>query len=144
MQNFIQIIFHRDFEIFFTVETDGQRDLYSDGQFKKLFAEFVTLLDGEEVVSVERVVNSYPIMDTVFIHILRSILASQGINVPFEAKIPTSTVFGELASLLGMTLTEHGGNCWKFEDSDMFCYEHNEEEIYLAYTVDNSGNLTSE
>jgi hypothetical protein len=103
----------------------------------------VTLLDSDEPTNIERAINSYPIIDTVFIHILRSILASQGINLTFESKIPTATVFGELASLLGFTVTEHGGNCWKFEDSDMFCYEHNDNELYLAYTVD-TGNVTSE
>lgn len=39
-------------------------------------------------------------MDTVFIHILRSLLASQNINEEFDVKIPSEVVFGELASLL--------------------------------------------
>lgn len=91
----------------------------------------------------ERVINSYPIIDTVFIHIIRSILASQGVSVPFESKIPTPHLFQALTGLIGMNLTQHSGNCWKFEDSDMFCYELSEDELYLAYTVD-TGNVTSE
>lgn len=64
-------------------------------------------------------------MDTVFIHILRSILASQDISYPFEVKIPTSVAFSELGNLLAFNSIElEGGGCWKFEDADMFCYEH--------------------
>lgn len=44
MNNFMQLVFHPEFEIFFTVESQEERDLYNDAQFKKLFAEFVTSL----------------------------------------------------------------------------------------------------
>lgn len=82
-------------------------------------------------------------MDTVFIHIFRSILANQDINFPFGTKIPTETVIGELSGLLGLVVQAFGNNCWKFDDSDMFCYEHNENELYLAFIVD-AGVVTSE
>jgi hypothetical protein len=82
-------------------------------------------------------------MDTVFIHIFRSILASQNINYPFDVKIPTETVIGELSGLLGLTVQAFGVNCWKFDDSDIFCYEHSENELYLAYILD-AGVVTSE
>lgn len=38
MYNLIQIVFHEEFELLFTLETESQRDLYNDFQFKKLFA----------------------------------------------------------------------------------------------------------
>ena len=44
--NLIQIIFSEGFEVFFTTDTDSQRDLYNDQQFKKLFAEFINLLES--------------------------------------------------------------------------------------------------
>ena len=34
-----------------------------------------------------------------------------------------------------MNITSYG-NCWKFEDSDMFCFEEDEEKLYLAYIVE--------
>jgi hypothetical protein len=40
----------------------------------------------------------------VFIHIFRSILASQDINYSFDVKIPTETVIGELSGLLGLSV----------------------------------------
>lgn len=63
-------------------------------------------------------------MDMVFIHILRSLLATLNINEEFDVKIPTEIVFEELSNILGLKVTSYG-NCWKFEDSDMFCYEEN-------------------
>lgn len=82
-------------------------------------------------------------MDTVLVHILRSILASQDINFPFNSKIPTETVIGELSGLLGLVVQAFGNNCWKFDDSDMFCYEDNDNELYLAFIID-AGVVTSE
>lgn len=76
-------------------------------------------------------------------HIFRSILASQDINFPFGAKIPTETVIGELSGLLGLAVQAFGNNCWKFDDSDMFCYEYSDNELYLAYILD-AGMTTSE
>ena len=70
----------------------------------------------------EEVVCHYPIMDTIFIHIFRSLLATQNINEQFDVKIPTEVVFGELCNMLELSIASYG-NCWKFEDSDMFCYE---------------------
>lgn len=61
-------------------------------------------------------------MDIVFVHICRSLLASQGVDYNFQAKIPTNVVFSELSSLLGFNVVSFNGNCWKFEESDMFCY----------------------
>lgn len=61
-------------------------------------------------------------MDSIFIHIFRSLLASQNINEEFDVKIPSEVVFTQLCTLLDLNITSYG-NCWKFEDSDMFCYE---------------------
>lgn len=73
------------------------------------------MLDNEDLTQVEVSLNNYPIMDTVLIHILRSILASQNIAYSFEAKIPTSIAFSELSSLLSFNINElEGGGCWKF------------------------------
>lgn len=47
ISNLIHIVFHNEFEILFTPETESQRDLYCDFQFKKLFAEFVSMIQNE-------------------------------------------------------------------------------------------------
>jgi|JI6StandDraft_1071083.scaffolds.fasta_scaffold02596_5 hypothetical protein len=138
MYNLIHIVFHEEFELLFTPETESQRDLYNDFQFKKLFAEFIVLLQNEEQPNVEALLNSYPVMDSVFIHICRSILASQGHEYSYQAKIPTAVVFSEIGHLLGLTIESYNSNCWKFSDSDMFCFEQNENSIYLAYIQETS------
>lgn len=61
-------------------------------------------------------------MDIVFIHIIRSLLVYVGIDEDFDTKINTDTVFGELCNMLEMGLAKYG-DCWKFEDSDMFCLD---------------------
>lgn len=128
-------MFYPEFEILFTNESDNLRDVYNNQQFKRFFAEFFKLMSETPKVSVEQMINTYPIIDQVMIHILRSILLNQGINEEFASYIPTETVFGEFSSIIGLSITSYG-NCWKFEDSDMFCYEQNERAIYLAYIVD--------
>lgn len=45
--NLRNYVLHPDFEIFFTPETEDQRDLYNDAQFKKLFCEFIYMLDQQ-------------------------------------------------------------------------------------------------
>lgn len=47
MLNLRRIVFHPEFEILFTQETEEKRDLYNDFQFKKLFAEFLVILDRQ-------------------------------------------------------------------------------------------------
>jgi hypothetical protein len=81
----------------FTPETENQRDIFSDFQFKKFFAEFLVIMEQSAGALVEEIVNQYPIIDLVFIHIFRSLLAARDINEPFEVKIQTETVFGEFA-----------------------------------------------
>lgn len=67
-------------------------------------------------------VNNYPIMDIVFIHVFRSLMCTVGIDEDFDIKIDTEAVFGSLCSILGMSLGNYN-SCWKFEDSDMFCLD---------------------
>lgn len=45
--------------------------------------------------------------------------------------------------MMGLKITSYG-NCWQFEDSDMFCYEQNENEIYLAYIPGNGDEFDEE
>ncbi len=47
-------------------------------------------------------------------------------------------MFVELCNLLGLSLTAYV-SCWKFEDSDMFCLEHTEQELYIAYVEEVAG-----
>lgn len=135
MVNLRRMVFAPDFEIMFTPETENQREIFSDFQFKKFFAEFLIIMEQQTNLLVEQIVNKYPIIDLVFVHIFRSLLAQREINEPFELRIQTELVFGEFAEPLGLNITSYG-NCWKFEDSDMFCFEEDESRLYLAYIVE--------
>ena len=132
---FRRIVFNSQFEILFTRDSETMRDVYNDFQFKKFFAEFYQLLSQTPKPNVERLVNTYPIIDQIMIHILRSILLNQGINEEFSAFIPTDTVFGELSAIIGLNVASYG-NCWKFEDSDMFCLETEQNLLFVAYVLD--------
>lgn len=77
-------------------------------------------------------------MDIVFIHIFRSLLASVGIDEDFDIKIQTDIVFTELADILKMGLVQYD-SCWKFEDSDMFCLNEEEKDLYFVYTLNDDG-----
>jgi hypothetical protein len=120
LMNLRNYMLHPDFEILFTPDTETQRDIFNNMQFKKLFCEFIYMLDQQESPNTEHAVNSFPIIDMVMIHLLRSVLANEGHNEEFSSRIDTNIVFGELSSLLGLSLTTYG-SCWKFDDSDIFC-----------------------
>ena len=87
LQNFKKIVFHPEFEILFTPDSEGQREIYNDFQFKKLFAEFISLLitaSESEPPSIEQAIDQFPIIDIVLIHIIRSLLVSFNIKVAFD------------------------------------------------------------
>ena len=87
MNNFKKIVFHPEFEILFTPDTESEREVFNDFQFKKLFAEFVSLLVSASESgppNVEQVINQFPIIDIVIIHIIRSLLVSFNIKAAFD------------------------------------------------------------
>jgi hypothetical protein len=43
--NLRRMVFDPNFEIMFTPETENQRDIFSDFQFKKFFAEFLVIME---------------------------------------------------------------------------------------------------
>lgn len=50
--NLIQIVFSQGFEVFFSADTDNERELFNDQTFKKLFAEFINLLEADAMPQV--------------------------------------------------------------------------------------------
>lgn len=94
------------------------------------------MVQNDESPNIENILNNYPIMDTVFVHIIRSILASQGEDYAFQSKIPTGTFFTEMSNLTSISVESFNNNCWKFVDSDMFCYEYSDDQLYLAYILE--------
>jgi len=125
-------VLHPDFEILFTPDTEAQRELYNDMQFKKLFCEFLYMLDQQVAPDTEHAVNCFPIIDEVLIYVIRSVLANEGHNQDFHSGIDSNLAFSELSVLLGLSITPYG-NCWKFDDSDIFCLEQDRSELYLVY-----------
>lgn len=113
LTNLKTCLLHPSFEILFTPDTEPQRELYNDVQFKKLFCQALVMLDQEQAPDVEYFLDSYPILDIVMIHILRSVLAHEGQNGDFYKRLPTEVVFFQLSGLLGLTVVPLG-SCLKF------------------------------
>lgn len=89
LTNLKRRVFSIDFDIMFTVEAEQKKDVFNDFQFKRFFAEFVTIFEQNTYQPIYDLIQRYPIMDQVFIHILRSMLAAKGIEESFDTKIPT-------------------------------------------------------
>ena len=128
-------VFSPGFSITFTQEPDLNKNIFSDFQFKRFFAQFLNIFGKPKDCSIEELIHQFPIMDQVFIHILRTILITRGVQEKFDARIPTETVFNALGAELGLDIVSYG-NCWKFEDGDMICYEGPNQELYLVYTTE--------
>lgn len=102
-----------------------REEILTEAQSKKVLAEFLQALGaGEIAVNCETMVNRYPLLDAIFIQVFKSMLTN-----------PTSmeSIFGELADEFGLCVTLIG-DCFKFEDSDIFCYVPADSEwMYLTF-----------
>lgn len=93
-------------------------------QAKKVLAEFLQMLGREVYPNCEAAVNRYPIMDAVLVQSLRRMV---------KGETAVEAIFRALAEEFGLTVTLFG-DCFKFEDSDIFCYvPSNLSHIYLAF-----------
>ena len=81
----------------FSRETESHRDIFNDLQLKSLMEEFLILAGEETNGSVEAMLNRFPIMDAVMVHVIRSMMFYLGINEEFEKKIHTEILFVRLS-----------------------------------------------
>lgn len=93
--------------------------------------EFFGLL-GEGVGSIEACLNTYPIIDTVFIYFFRSILILTNTTDSIDSYIDRMTLFSMLTDHFNVQMEIHD-NCIRFPQSDIFVYEERPDEVFMAY-----------
>jgi hypothetical protein len=82
--------------------------------------EFFGLL-GEGVANIEVCLNTYPIIDTVFIYFFRSILILTNTTDSLDSYIDRTTLFNILTDHFNVQMDVHD-NCIRFPQSDIFVY----------------------
>jgi hypothetical protein len=105
--------------------------VFNDLQFKQLIMEFFGLL-GNGNMNIEACLNSYPIMDTVFIYFFRSILILTNATEGLNSYIDKMTLFNILINHFNVEINVHE-NCIRFPQTDIFVYEEQPEEVFMAY-----------
>lgn len=105
--------------------------LFNDLQFKQLIMEFFGVL-GQGGIAIEQALNYYPIMDTVFIYFFRAILILTGKTDGIDSYIDRNELLGFLGSYFDIQLSVHD-KCIKFVDTDVFVYEEDPKEVFMAY-----------
>lgn len=93
--------------------------------------EFFGLL-GEGDANIETCLNHYPIIDTVFIYFFRSILILTGATDSLYSYIDRMTLFNSLVEHFNVEVEVHD-NCIRFTQTDIFVYEEQPQEVYMAY-----------
>jgi hypothetical protein len=123
----------------FVFEDGEDTSVFNDLQFKQLIMEFFGLL-GEGVASIEVCLNTYPIIDTVFIYFFRSILILTNTADSLDSYIDRTTLFNILTDHFNVQMDVHD-NCIRFPQSDIFAYEERPDEVFMAYIDVDTENL---
>lgn len=76
---------------------------------------------GEEAFPIKEALNFYPIMDTVFVYLFRSLLILTGKTDSIDSYIPRMEIFESLCSFLNVEISIHD-LCLKFSETDIFVY----------------------
>lgn len=87
---------------------------------------------GEGNISVEAAITRYPIMDTVMIYFFRSILILTGRTDALDSYIDREDLLQYLCNYFGVEITFHD-RCIKFVETDIFVYEEDPKEVFMAY-----------
>lgn len=120
---------------------EDDAEIFNDTQFKHLIMEFFGVL-GEGTVSVEQALHLYPIMDTVFIFFLRSILILTGNADSLDSYIDRESLLSFLCSYFNVEVSTHD-RCVKFVETDIFVFEEDPKKVYMAFIEDQSGGAVS-
>ncbi len=113
-----EIINDENFSFVFDETEDPS--VFNDLQFKQLIMEFFGLL-GEGTLKIEQCLNRYPIMDTVFVYFLRSILILTNSTDSLHTYIDKMSLFNFLVSYFNIEINIHE-NCVRFPQTDIFVY----------------------
>jgi hypothetical protein len=124
-----EIINNEAFKFMFYEDDDAE--VFNDLQFKHLIMEFFGVL-GQGGVSIEDALNHYPIMDTVFIYFFRAILILTGKTEGLDSYIERDELLQFLGSYFAVEISVHD-RCIKFVETDIFVYEEDPKEVFMAY-----------
>ena len=92
-------------------------------------------LIAEQIVTVDEALKLYPIVDIVFVTLMRTLLIYNSKAESFEEYIDRSETFAYLSSIFDVEL-ELFDKCIKFTDADVFVYEEVPNEVDMAYVAE--------
>lgn len=110
---------------------DDDPEIFNDLQFKHLIMEFFGVL-GQGGIGIQQAINYYPIMDTVFIYFFRAILILTGKTDALDSYIEREDLFQFLCGYFNVEISTHE-KCIKFVETDIFVYEEDPSDVYMAY-----------
>lgn len=93
--------------------------------------EFFGVL-GQGGIGIQQAINYYPIMDTVFIYFFRAILILTGKTDALDSYIEREDLFQFLCGYFNVEISTHE-RCIKFVETDIFVYEEDPSDVYMAY-----------
>jgi hypothetical protein len=73
-------------------------------------------------LTIDQILNQYPILDKVFINFFRSVLMIASLTNDFNSYIDKNELFDFLSSLFSVDISSYD-KCLKFVESDIFVYE---------------------
>ena len=89
---------------------------------------------NEGQLSVDEALKQHPIVDIVFVYLMRTLLIYNNKAQTFNQYIDRNQTFAYLSSIFDIQL-ELFDNCIKFSDADIFVYEEIPSQVYMAYIV---------
>lgn len=110
---------------------DDDAQIFNDYQFKHLIMEFFGVL-GQGGIDIEQALNSYSIMDTVFIYFFRAILILTGKTDALDSYIERDDLLQFLCTYFSVQISVHD-KCIKFVETDIFIYEEDPKQVFMAY-----------
>ena len=132
IQKIEELINNDEFKFVFYEEDDAE--VFNDLQFKQLIMEFFGLL-GQGGVPLQQAINYYPVMDTVFIYFFRALLILTGHADALDSFIEREELFQFLCGYFNVDISIHD-KCIKFVESDIFVYEEDPKDVFMAYMED--------
>lgn len=106
-----------------------------NAQYKSLLIDFFELMNTSSM-TIDNVLREYPILNDVFTNFFRTVVMIASITPSYEAYIDKNELFDFLSSFFSVDISSYD-KCLKFVESDIFVYEENQENIYMAYIAEN-------
>ena len=132
VQKIEELINNPNFKFYFYQEDD--QSIFNDTQAKAFISEFFGELSSAECTILDAI-NSYPIMDIIFVHFFRTLLILMEKSESLDNFIPRDELLAFLCPFFGIDVEIHD-SCIKYVDSDVFVYDLNERAVFMAFMSD--------